>query len=151
MLNKEQSSMAERCMPFYDEYFDTDSNNGKENEIMNAYDKISYVAEVTCFTSNFQDFNTEKSWKDAYFELLSMKNTFSGVVSLDLYGEMPYVQLVVETKKFNVAKVLEYMENLGYGNIVKSTYMARFIEPMWVDEWEETDMDNNIMDYYIAR
>ena len=97
--------------------------------------------EATRITSHHSNFAKNKDWREAYFYLLSWKNTYGIPFHMDICstgsGEA-YLTMIV--KKTSAERVVSYLESLGYGAIVQVDITVMKIEP----EWDET------VDYYVA-
>lgn len=76
-----------------------------------------------------------RKWKEAYFQLLSYKNTFSSLIyKVDIHSTQldVFVKIIASV---TVAKMLnDMMESIGYRNIAINPIIACFLEPK---DWEE--------------
>lgn len=78
------------------------------------------VLNTVIFTSLYQDFNSDGNWhwQEAYFRLLSWKNTWGVPIYMDINtasNHEAYLCLVVKEKDAEFVK--DMLEDLGYGNI----------------------------------
>ena len=109
---------------------------------MKKEDNFSHLEDVVMITASIADWTKSiEEWRVAYFELLSLKNTFSGIWLLDLpeaYDTGVYVRLVISPELLNTDKIISWMEDLGY-TPKKYTMEARIIDPVWNDNWEDDD------------
>lgn len=100
-------------------------------------EKVSAV-DITTKSSAF----TGESWKDAYFRLLSWKNTWGIPYRMDIMsyndGEA-YLYMIV--KKVSEERVIDMLQDLGYGDIKTEDITLCVLEP---------DLEDNIDDYVIG-
>lgn len=77
------------------------------------------IIKTVTFTSYFKDFTGDvRGWQEAYFELLSWKNTYYIPYEMDINSTSSheaYLYLVVKEEVKETTKNI--LENLGYGNI----------------------------------
>lgn len=104
------------------------------------------VREVTGISSNFNDFvgavdfekvDKASQWQDAYFSLLSWKNTWRIPYEMDIestYDHIPFLHVVVNTD--NADALVDFMETLGYGNIKRHNFKVGIVEIPLDDEEE---------------
>ena len=111
------------------------------------------IKEVTCFTSSYSDWKgTVEEWRSAFFNLLSHKNTFDGFYELTVLSysdHIPYLYMVIDNDELNAERVFELLQELGYKNIDRHASLARVIDAVWTDAWDE-DADCGIWHYYIG-
>lgn len=104
-------------------------------------------AKAVRFCSYFSDFwkgrelerPKVREWQEAYFQMLSWKNTFGYPFFMDIadsrkYG--PYIFLDVPKDKADYTR--EYLSELGYGDIKETEIAVELITPefdMRVDEY----------------
>ena len=82
--------------------------------------------ETTTFTSNYSNF-VGKDWQNAYFKLLSWKNTWDLPLILDIKAGCNHEAfLEVVVKRVNANLTREYLEELGYGEI--NEYESKALE-----------------------
>ena len=80
-----------------------------------------HVEQVKCtsIVSHFNDFNGDaEKWREAYFQLISMRNTFGVILTMDIWSNCKrgaFIRVVVHNE--NTERVLHTMEGLGYGAI----------------------------------
>ena len=69
--------------------------------------------------SHLNDFNGDAAkWREAYFRLISLRNTFGVILTMDVWESRKMGVLVrVVVHNENVERVLSTMEDLGYGAI----------------------------------
>ena len=107
---------------------------------------------IVTATVNFKDWNGDaESWREAFFQLLSWKNTWSGVLELTInstWEHVPYLYVVVTKDRITEKSLRNVLEGFGYTNIKIFVTKARFFSPTWIDEWED-DWENGITDYFI--
>ena len=77
--------------------------------------------ETTTFTSTSDNFKGE-SWQNAYFELLSIKNTYSFILSLDIKSTAVHniARLEVVVKRDYAESMNDTLMNLGYEKIIRT-------------------------------
>ncbi len=96
------------------------------------------VLETVTFISYYKDFNDSlNSWQEAYFMLLSWKNTFNTPIKMDIEStgtHEAYLHLVV--KKEDSADTKTLLEELGYKEI--RAIETKTIE-ITVDDVEDID------------
>ena len=102
---------------------------------INADECVVYFLECT-----LNGFDGEvPEWKDAYFKMLSMKNTYSDIQSLDLVddwsGEGVKVVCVVRRER-TMKSVKEFMESIGYKNTQVSEVKALCFMQLFDDDME---------------
>ena len=107
---------------------------------------------IVTATVNFKDWSGDaESWREAFFQLLSWKNTWSGVLELTInstWEHVPYLYVVVTKNRITEKSLRNVLEGFGYTNIKTKVSKARFFSPAWIDEWED-DWENGITDYFI--
>lgn len=107
---------------------------------------------IVTATVNFKDWNGDaESWREAFFQLLSWKNTWSGVLELTInstWEHVPYLYVVVTKDRITEKSLRNVLESFGYTNIKTTVSKARFFSPAWIDEWED-DWENGITAYFI--
>lgn len=104
------------------------------------------VLNVVKFTSNYKDFKGT-SWQNAYFELLSWKNTWNKALAMDInstYDHKAYLYLVVKERDAELTRNM--LEGLGYGNIkeLKTKTLQLFVD---VDSNVDDDIDMIFADW----
>ena len=74
---------------------------------------------ASSIVSHLSDFNGDAAkWREAYFRLISLRNTFGVILAMDVWESRKlgvFVRVVVHNE--NVERVLTTMEDLGYGAI----------------------------------
>lgn len=109
--------------------------------------KIDYSEKVRAkhFVAYYNDFDKEKDWKEAYFELLSWKNTWGIPYKMDINWNRKqgtYVIIIIPDNNPDTPQMLkEMMESYGYRNIKISDIKVELVLP----EYE----DDDIFDYFI--
>lgn len=97
--------------------------------------------EATRITTHHSNFSKDADWREAYFDLLSWKNTYGIPFRMDICstssGEA-YLTMIV--KRTSAERVVNYLKSLGYGAIVQVDITVMKIEP----EWDGT------VDYYVV-
>lgn len=78
-----------------------------------------YMEEAVEIKANYKDFTGDDlMWRESYFVLLSYKNTYDCMFSMDLditAGAVPVV--VIVAKKHYAKSIVEKMGTLAYGNV----------------------------------
>ena len=104
------------------------------------------VKRATTITSNYDDFNCpfgedgmdkSEQWRRAYFELLSWRNTWAIPYRLDIFSRSdhtPFLDIVVPTE--HADKLIEALEELGYGNIKRYDLDIGIVETPFDDDVE---------------
>lgn len=100
---------------------------------------------------NYKKWNGDaESWRQSFFQLLSWKNTWSGVLELTVnstYEHIPYLYIVVDEHNISKEQLKNVLESFGYENPEMWNSKARIFSPAWVDEWED-DWENGITCYF---
>lgn len=104
------------------------------------------IIETTSFGSYYKSFNEKENWtwQQAYFRLLSWKNTWGIPLIMDICSTVehePYLYLVVPRDK--TEHVRDYLEGLGYGEIIETETNTLKISV----DWEE-DLDEVVAEFY---
>lgn len=111
------------------------------------------IKSVTSFTASYADWKgTAEEWKSAFFTLLSCKNTYGGFYELTInayHDHTAYLYVVIDDDTLNEEKVFELLQELGYKNIDRHASLARVIDTVWTDAWED-DINHEIYHYYIS-
>ena len=102
---------------------------------------IPYLAdEAELIICSLKDFSGDVSaWRESYFKLLSWKNTFDRVYSLDILAgnnHEPFVQLLLRDVK-QVESTVSYLEDLGYGGISCRRVQVAVVSPLDLDSETE--------------
>lgn len=96
-----------------------------------------YTAHHVVICASYRDWmGTVDEWKNAYFMLLSYKNSWTGCISLDLEGgrgtkDYPYV--VLRADKARSKGFIDFMTNLGY-KVDVTEQTVGMISPDWDNE-----------------
>lgn len=119
---------------------------------MNKTNEVdSEIKEVTSFTSSYANWEgTVEEWRSAFFRLLSYKNTYNGFYELTInacHDHTAYLYLVIDNNEINAELVFDLLQDLGYKNIDRHASLARVVDTMWSDAWDE-DFDNGIYHHY---
>lgn len=92
---------------------------------------IAYV------TSSFEDWKgTVDEWRQAFFTLLSYKNSYNGFLELTInstYEHVPFLHMVIDTKALKLSAVEELLKEYGYAPHIQSS-KARFVDYLDLDE-----------------
>lgn len=90
-------------------------------------------------SASYKDFDGEADrWREAYFNLLSWKNTWSIPYSMDIYSRRDhtaFLSMVIPRKRKE--DVLEYLDDLGYREVKSTDIDLALIEVY--DRDEEVD------------
>ena len=102
--------------------------------LINADERKVYFVETY-----FHAFDGDiRAWKDAYFNMLSLKNTFSAIRSLDLVDCCNQVQVVCRVDNKKTADIVKtFMEENGYKDVTISEVNALCLFQLFEDEIEE--------------
>lgn len=100
---------------------------------------------------NYEKWNGDAdSWRRAFFQLLSWKNTWNGVLELTInstHDHIPYLYVVVDEYDIPEKRLKDILESFGYENPTIWHSKARFFSPVYVDDWED-DWENGITHYF---
>ena len=84
--------------------------------------QIEYDKPIDCveFRANFKDFDgSTEEWRKAYFDLLSWKNTWGLPYIMDIRSTRDHdAYLFIVTKKGQKERTLDYLDYLGYRNVL---------------------------------
>jgi hypothetical protein len=97
------------------------------------------IINTVTFTSRYSKFKGD-SWQQAYFYLLSWKNTWYKTISLDInstYKHEAFLEVVVKEKDAESVKGM--LEDLGYGEIkeYKGKLLKLFVEWDGDEDYDE--------------
>ena len=85
---------------------------------------------IVTATVNFKDWNGDaESWREAFFQLLSWKNTWSGVLELTInstWEHVPYLYVVVTKDRITEKSLRNVLEGFGYTNIKIFRFFLQF-------------------------
>jgi len=107
---------------------------------MNYRNNQQYYEEkdAVSFSSSYEDWaGSADEWREAFFKLLSYKNTFNGFFELTInaYGDhTPYMYMVVDSKKLNVSAIENLLKDLGYNAYTESEYKIRIVDGFDLDD-----------------
>lgn len=89
---------------------------------------------VAIIQSDVGDFDNELGdWQGAFFKLLSLKNTFDFIYELTIKARRNYsAYLYIVVADGAKERTVDYLENLGYGNLKVSEGNVGVCE--WVEE-----------------
>jgi len=99
-----------------------------------------FIAYYSDFASPFTDDRKGRAWKDAYFTLLSWKNTWEVPLLMDIESSRKsgaYLRMIVKAK--DTEMVRDYLHDLGY----------RANESMMIVEIVEPEFNENVDEYFI--
>lgn len=90
-------------------------------------------------TSHSNDFAKDQDWKEAYFGLLTWKNTWYIPYKMDIESNRSgaYLSMIVRDEGITVENTLEMLTNMGYGNIKTDKITVMEIEPGWNEKIDE--------------
>ena len=112
---------------------------------------IKMEVESTSFTCGYYDFDLKKDgkdvtrWQQAYFELLSWKNTWGIPLILDMRSTSQheaFIELVVPREDKDTVR--EYLQSLGYINLSEYDTMTLQVFFEWDDKYDDVVADFDI-------
>lgn len=105
--------------------------------------KIEYTEKVKAkaFVSYYKDFDSNYSWQESYFKLLSWKNTWSIPYRMDIEESRKngvFVFILIPVNNPDTPEYLkEFMESWGYRNIKITDYTVELVTPKYNEKVDE--------------